>query len=148
MFKCLHQFMSMPIYSCSHLGVPVRCLVMVLISRSWEELFSALNELDLAEQEKRSSTQSQIWTHLQDRADKLPKKPRSVYLHPLTSLSLALDFWVVLPKLDHQRWRGNGVPLSSDCWQNTVWDPSFDDFENQLYICFPVFQGRTSHPSL
>lgn len=52
--------MSMPLYSCSHPGVPVRCLVMVLISRSWKELFPALSELDLAEQEKQSSTQSQI----------------------------------------------------------------------------------------
>ena len=60
MFECLHQFMSMALYSCSHPGVPARCLVMVLITRIWKELSPALSELDLAEQENQSSTQSQI----------------------------------------------------------------------------------------
>ena len=100
MFESLHQFISMPLHSCSHPRVPVCCLVMVLITTSWKEPFPALSELDLLEQEKQSSHSPPARQSRQMSREAQVSVFTSTHF---TSLFLAQDFQVVLPKLDHRR---------------------------------------------
>lgn len=135
--------MSMPIYSCfpprSPSPLPSDGL---FLSRSWEELFSCPEWTGSGGTGKAAllSPRSEP-TCKTEQTNFLRSPGQCIYIHSL--LFLALDFWVVLPKLDHQRWRKWSTTIIWLLAEHSLRSIIWWFWEPTLYM-FSSFQGRTS----